>query len=333
MASIREIAKEAGVSPGTVSRVLNEDPSLSVATATRERIVEIANRLRYTKQKRLTRKIQIVTHASKEKEMIDPYYRELRLAIEKEVQHLNLTLKKTIRTHEITHHKMLERIQKAGSVIVIGPFKQSFIEQLYQYNERLILINQLDAPGDIDAISSDLYQSMKVLLSDIQKRQMESIVYVGGETKIRGIGSDYSLQLDARQRAYLDWCDLNQKAPVVYPSGWDRESGLEIGQKIAQQSTLPELIITGNDMLAVGVIQGLQQYGVHIPKDTQIVSFNDSEISQYTVPMISSVHIPIEEFGRQAVRLAQDLMKGQREVAIHMQLNTELQYRSSFPKH
>ena len=46
MASIREIAKEAGVSPGTVSRVLNEDPSLSVATATRERIIEIANRLR-----------------------------------------------------------------------------------------------------------------------------------------------------------------------------------------------------------------------------------------------------------------------------------------------
>ena len=62
------------------------------------------------------------------------------------------------------------------------------------------------------------------------------------------------------------------------------------------------------------------------------MSFNDSEMSQYTVPMISSVRIPIEEFGRQAVRLAQDLMKGQREVAIHMQLNTALQYRSSFPK-
>ncbi|WP_404968931.1 LacI family DNA-binding transcriptional regulator [Staphylococcus pseudintermedius] len=75
MTSIREIAKEAGVSPGTVSRVLNEDPSLSVATKTRQRIIEIANARNYTKQKRLTRQIQIVTHASKEKEMIDPYYR------------------------------------------------------------------------------------------------------------------------------------------------------------------------------------------------------------------------------------------------------------------
>lgn len=85
-------------------------------------------------------------------------------------------------------------------------------------------------------------------------------------------------------------------------------------------------------MLAVGVLQGLQQAQIRVPEDVQLVSFNDSEITQYTAPMISSVRIPIEEFGRQAVRLAQDQMKGQREVAIHMQLNTYLNYRESFLK-
>lgn len=332
MASIREIAKEAGVSPGTVSRVLNEDPSLSVATKTRQRIIEIANARNYTKQKRLTRQIQIVTHASKEKEMIDPYYRELRLAIEKEVKHLNLTLKKTIRTNELTSIEQLQQVEKAGSVIVIGPFKKSVIAQLYTYNERLILINQIDAPSHIDAVSSDLYQSMQALLEELQERRVEKVAYVGGETKVRDISHTHDRIADARQRAYVDWCAQSNIQMDYYPSNWERQSGLEIGQRIAERGSLPQVIITGNDVLAVGVLQGLQQAHIRVPQDVQLVSFNDSEITQYTAPMISSIRIPIEEFGRQAVRLAQDQMKGQRQVAIHMQLNTHLNYRESFLK-
>ncbi|MEJ7541340.1 LacI family DNA-binding transcriptional regulator [Staphylococcus intermedius] len=332
MASIREIAKEAGVSPGTVSRVLNEDPSLSVATETRQRIIEIANARNYTKQKRLTRQIQIVTHASKEKEMIDPYYRELRLAIEKEVKHLNLTLKKTIRTNELTSIEQLKQVEKAGSVIVIGPFKQSVIQQLYTYNARLILINQIDAPSHIDAVSSDLYHSMEALLEELQNQGIEKVTYVGGETKIRDVGHAHDIVADARQRAYVNWCEKFNIHMDNYSSNWERQNGLEIGQHIAERETLPQIVITGNDVLAVGVLQGLQQAHIRVPQDVQLVSFNDSEITQYTAPMISSIRIPIEEFGRQAVRLAQDQMKGNRQVAIHMQLNTQLNYRESFLK-
>ncbi|ELI5508204.1 LacI family DNA-binding transcriptional regulator [Staphylococcus pseudintermedius] len=332
MASIREIAKEAGVSPGTVSRVLNEDPSLSVATKTRQRIIEIANARNYTKQKRLTRQIQIVTHASKEKEMIDPYYRELRLAIEKEVKHLNLTLKKTIRTNTLTSIEQLQQVEKVGSVIVIGPFKQSVIQQLYTYNARLILINQIDAPNHIDTVSSDLYDSMQVLLESLQQQHVRKVAYVGGETKVRDVGQTHDTVADARQRAYIDWCAQTNAEELYYPSNWERHNGLEIGQRIAQSGALPQVVITGNDVLAVGVLQGLQQAQIRVPEDVQLVSFNDSEITQYTAPMISSVRIPIEEFGRQAVRLAQDQMKGQRQVAIHMQLNTYLNYRESFLK-
>lgn len=330
MVSIRDIAKEAGVSPGTVSRVLNEDPSLSVAASTRQRIRQIAEDRQYTKQKRMTRQIQIVTHASKEKEMIDPYYRELRLAIEKEVKHLNLTLKKTLRTHTLTSMDGLRQVEKAGAVIVIGPFKQSVIEQLYAYNPRLILINQLDAPRHIDTVSSDLYQSMFALLQELEQRDVSVVAYVGGETKVRDLGNGFDCITDARQQAYSDWCQTTHMRATYHPSNWERQSGLEIGQQLAKTSPLPQVVITGNDVLAVGVLQGLQQAQIRVPEDVQLVSFNDSEITQYTAPMISSVRIPIEEFGRQAVRLAQDRMKDQRQVAIHMKLTTALHYRESF---
>jgi len=97
MASIRDIARQAEVSPGTVSRVLNNDPTLSVAKETRTRIHQIAQALQYEKVTRKNKRIQIITYASREKEMSDPYYREIRLAIEAEVKRLNLSLKHTIR--------------------------------------------------------------------------------------------------------------------------------------------------------------------------------------------------------------------------------------------
>ena len=59
MASIRDIAKEANVSPGTVSRVLNNDPTLSVAATTRERIHDVAKRMQYQKVSRKTRQFKL----------------------------------------------------------------------------------------------------------------------------------------------------------------------------------------------------------------------------------------------------------------------------------
>src|SRR5699024_5009353 len=97
MASIRDIAKEARVSPGTVSRVLNNDPTLTDAEETTKRIYDKAQNYQYKKAERKNKSIQIITYASRAKEMSDPYYREIRLAIEAEVKRLNLSLKRTLR--------------------------------------------------------------------------------------------------------------------------------------------------------------------------------------------------------------------------------------------
>ncbi|REH77255.1 LacI family DNA-binding transcriptional regulator [Staphylococcus felis] len=332
MASIREIAKYANVSPGTVSRVLNEDPSLSVNPKTRERVRRVAQELNYNKQSRVSRQIQIVTHASKEKEMVDPYYRELRLAIEKEITQLNLTLKKTIRTDELKRLTELSQVEKAGGVIVIGPFQDEVIQKLQQYNTNIVLINQMKQPVYIDAISSDLYQAMTHLLTNLCQHGLSDVCYVGGQTKVRNIGKHHHQMIDDdRQNAYVDWCDKQHIRPHYYKTEWRRESAQDVVKKMMKRDDMPDVIIAGNDMLAVGIVQELQKNQYHVPGDVKVISFNDSEVAQYAVPMLTSVHIPIEEFGRQAVRLIQDRLKGQRQVAIHMTLETTIQYRDSFP--
>lgn len=97
MVSIRQIAHEAGVSPATVSRVLNDDPTFSVSDQTRQLVRNTAERLDYIKPERYTKTIQIVSSQSRAMEVIDPYFRTMRLAIEEEAKKRTIHLTPTIR--------------------------------------------------------------------------------------------------------------------------------------------------------------------------------------------------------------------------------------------
>ena len=152
MASIRDIAKEARVSPGTVSRVLNNDPTLSVAEETRKRIYDIAENFQYKKAERKNKSIQIITYASRAKEMSDPYYREIRLAIEAEVKRLNLSLKRTLRIDGEHDAIDFTKIAKAGAIIVVGNFAAEAILELQSYNQNIVVINNPNTPKSVDAV-------------------------------------------------------------------------------------------------------------------------------------------------------------------------------------
>ena len=94
MATLKDIADLAKVSTATVSRVLNQDETLSVGKETRERIWQIAEQLQYKKIKKKTpqRKILVIQWYSQAEELDDLYYQSIRLAVEKEAAKKNLIM-------------------------------------------------------------------------------------------------------------------------------------------------------------------------------------------------------------------------------------------------
>lgn len=331
MASIRDIARAAEVSPGTVSRVLNNDPTLSVSKTTRQRIHDIADKLQYQKSSRKNKSIQIITYASRAKEMSDPYYREIRLAIEAEVKRLNLSLKRTIRIDGNQSEVDLAKIDKAGAIIVVGNFSRDAIEILKQRNKNIIVINNPNTPKSIDAVYSDLNHSMTHLLNQLGQLKLYKIAYVGGYHTIRNLsGEPFYNNTDVRYEAYKKWCKQQQIEDISILDGWDKEDGERAVKVLAKQQSLPEVFIAGNDMVAIGILQQLQYEKVTIPDEIKLISFNDLEVIKYTVPSISSVHIPVDEFGRIAVRMAEERINNTRRIAIHVVVEAQLIERNTF---
>lgn len=328
MASIRDIAKQAGVSPGTVSRVLNEDPTLSVADSTRTRILNTAKELEYHKAERVNRQVQIITYASRRREMADPFHRELRLAIESEIKKLNLTLKKTLRIETGFKKQDLQDVKKAGAVLVIGNFSMEALKEIYHYNKNMVVINNKQVPDYIDSVYSDLEQAMYQLLNQIKAAYSDStIAYYGGLREERSLNGEETLVNDARYHAYLSWCKQHDEMPNGNLIGWKREDGFEA---VIEADTIPDVLIAGNDMVAIGLIQALQQRGITIPKETGVIGFNDLEVNQYVTPSLTSVRIDIEQFGKSAVLMAKERIQKTRQSAMHVVIQTKQIERQSF---
>lgn len=331
LASIRDIAREAGVSPGTVSRVLNDDKTLSVSPKTRNRILTITEQLKYHKVERKNKRIQIITYASKEREMTDPYYREIRLAIEKEIKRLNLSLKRTLRIDGTNKLKNISQIEKAGAIIVIGKFSSDTLQTLHGYNNNMVVINNPETPKNIDAVYSDLGDAMYQLLEKVKAQNVTQVTYVGGVKTTRDLtGTPTFCNNDPRYMSYQQWCRHHDITEDAYIVGWDKEHGQQVIKDLVKQYNLPEVLIAGNDMLAIGMMQQLFAEKISVPEQVQLISFNDLDILQYVSPSVSSVHIAIDEFGRSAVKMAEERIHNIRSVAHHIVVEAQLIERETF---
>ena len=120
MATIKDIANQAGVSIATVSRVLNFDDTLNVTDATKQRIFEVAEELNYIKKKeknikKSTYKVAIANWYTEKEEVLDPYYLSIRMAIEKKCASENIEVVK-LSPFFTTY------IKEVDGIIAIGKF-------------------------------------------------------------------------------------------------------------------------------------------------------------------------------------------------------------------
>lgn len=177
MATIRDIAKLAGVSPATVSRVLNYDQELSVAHETKQRIFEVAEELNYTKHKRANKisksVIRLVQWYDEAEELADLYYLSIRLGIEKKAEELNIQIRREALTE-------LSDAQVTGT-IALGKFDAEQIRQLKNLDENLLFVDFDGMSQGLNSLVVDFDQSVDLVIDSFVQRGHQKIGILSGE--------------------------------------------------------------------------------------------------------------------------------------------------------
>ncbi|WP_313631202.1 LacI family DNA-binding transcriptional regulator [Enterococcus devriesei] len=335
MVGIRDVARRASVSPGTVSRVLNNDPTLSVAETTKDRIYAAIKELNYDidKRKYVKRRlpsIGVITTTSKQKELDDPYFNALRIGLEQEARRLHLGLNRVYNLED--NPKTWQDFDKLGAIIIVGTVPETAVKRLSKQNSNIVVIDNPDINQEVDMVYADFDRMTKRVLQLFLEKGHQRIGYIGGyNIDIDEDGEKIYNENEKRLRAYQEFMTSNGLTSQVKLGLWEPLEGKRMMDEwLAEAQELPTAILVGSDPLSVGVYRSLQSANIAIGQDIEIASFDDIEIAEFLTPSLTTVHISAGEIAKAAVRLAKERIEEERQEPVIMTFPSKLVVRESF---
>ncbi|MGX7195420.1 LacI family DNA-binding transcriptional regulator [Enterococcus olivae] len=324
MATIRDIAEQAGVSPATVSRVLNYDAELSVGQETKQRIFEIAESLNYTKHKNKKREqmtLRLVQWYDDEEELADLYYLAIRLGIEKQAEALNIRLLKE------SLNQLSETI--VSGTIALGKFDPRQIRRLEKLEGKLLFVDSNQSNFHHDAVVVDFDQGVELVIDQFIKEQHQEIAILSGIEYTKE--SNYQIA-DPRLQAFKERLTRLKLYQEEYHLEGDFtvDGGFRAMQTFLESAEKrPTALFAASDALAIGAIRAIKESGLKIPEDISVIGFNDVSVAKYVSPALSTIRVYTEWMGELAVTTLVDLIKEPAPISKRIVIGTELVLRES----
>ncbi|MCK8061484.1 MULTISPECIES: LacI family DNA-binding transcriptional regulator [unclassified Fusibacter] len=330
MATIKDIAELAGVSPATVSRVLNGDKEISVREETRKKIYEAAEELEYIplkekyskRSKELIKyKVLIVSSFTDKTEFEDPYYLSIRFGINQEVKEQELEIEKVYKVNG--SYSILGTA--FDGVIGIGSFNQDEQALLKRYSESILFLDSSPDQDAYDSVVVDLDRVIVRMVDYLHEKGHRRIGYLGGREAFE------SAEIDQREETFIRYMNkfgaLDPKH--IHIGSFSIDSGYELVKKHIEKDKTPDAYIIANDSMAIGALRAFSEKGIHVPNDVSIISINDIPTAKFTMPPLTTVKIHSEDMGSLAVRMLIDRLSNKRRVAVKSSVAVELIERES----
>jgi LacI family transcriptional regulator, galactose operon repressor len=319
--SIKEVARRAGVSIGTVSNVLNH-PEV-VAPGTRQRVLEAISEMGYVRndsarQLRAGRSRTIAVIAL---DLANPFFTDVlrgaEAAAEQSGANVMIFNSSEDKRRERHHLEAVEEQRVLG--VLITPVDGSANSRLDQLIERGIPVVLVDR-------GSGRHNRCSVAVNDVFGGRLagEHLRELGHE-RIAFVGGPFSLpQVADRHTGLVEAIGGTAEISVVMTLHLTVAHGRRAGQQIADlpATKRPTAVFCANDLLALGVLQEMTMRGVVVPDDVAIVGYDDIDFAAAAAVPLSSVRQPREQLGRAAAQL---LLEEAHEPQLHQHRNVLFQ--------
>ncbi|MDE7049351.1 MAG: LacI family DNA-binding transcriptional regulator [Lactobacillus sp.] len=332
MTTIKEIAAKSGFSPATVSRLLNNDPRLSVTSETKSKILKVANKLGYFKKNsnrvnNLKPEIALLYRVNGNEQLQDEYFSFLRGAIKKVAQEkeINLTLFTEV-VDLINQSSIFQGFLGVGTAEI--SYKE--LEKLHKVLPNGVFIDINPAPELFDSVQPNLELTIQDAIKKLLEHGYTNLGYIGAES----FTLDHQPQRDIREITFTEYCKTRKvKDPKVFAKGIvSVKNGYNLAKEVVDElgKDLPDAFVIASDTLSVGVLQYFNEVGIRVPKDTAVISINNSEVAKYISPPLTSYNIDQIALSNLAISTLLMRITNSDLPKIHVTMNTDLIVRKSF---
>ena len=333
MASITDVARLAGVSTATVSRVVSAAP-YAVSSTTRARVLDAARALDYVPNalargllKSHIPLVGVIVH-----DITDPYFSEVVRGVEDAATpggFLVITCSSDRIAERENSYVRLLRSMRAATVIFAGSGLDDpaineemgkHVAAMRDYGAAVVHLSP-HAEGEAD-VGVDNAGGIASMIAELVRLGHRRIAFLAGPT---------SLYVACRRlegyRRGLAAAGITFDDRLVVSTGFNREGGaLAVDTLLAGEARF-SAVCAANDLLALGALQRFSELGIAVPNEVSVAGFDDIQTAGLVAPALSTVRLPLHEIGRRGFGFAERQLAGERPP--REMLWTELVMRAS----
>ncbi|PYZ95953.1 LacI family transcriptional regulator [Alteribacter lacisalsi] len=326
MATIKDVAKRAGVAVSTASYALSGNKKISRATS--EKVLAAAKELNYRKngmamdlKKNKTKTIALILS-----DLTGPFYSELIRGVQELVleKGYDLIVCSSYGDESSTAVKFLRETRTDGVILLAHNIENSFIQGSAREGFPIIVLDRY-VTGDPNIISINVnnvnggFKATDYLLRQGKK----SVAFISGPSN--------SVDSQDRLAGYLDALKHHGLTPFskwILNGKFTQEGGYQATKMLIHQGEMPESIFFANDEMAIGGLEALKENGIRVPDDVAIIGFDDIQLAPYLSPPLTTMRQPKYEIGKLASHVIFQVLEGVR-VKENYSFDTQLIERES----
>ena len=331
--TLTAVARRAGVSIGTVSKVVND--RAGVGGDTRRRVRDAIAELGYVSIGERQQSVQARGEFSVEllldsRDISNPYISTFLQGVMDAAGRFDVgvTLRNIsgVESHDpLQWAQKLARAGRSGVIELTSEYSQRRAGALQGVGLPMVLVDPIDVPRtSIPSIGATNWQGAYAATRLLLDLGHERVAYLGGPV---GVACDIA-------RAH-GWAAAMAEAGITVdvmavPHGaYSFEQGLRAATELLSREDRPTAIFAGTDVSATGVLEAARRAGLSVPADLSVVGFDDTHIAAISTPPLTAVHQPIADIGRTALATLLRLARGEALVTKRIELSTELIVRAS----
>jgi LacI family transcriptional regulator len=332
-----DVAKAAGVSPTTVSFVLNNIEGMRISKETRDRVLEVARSLNYhpdsSAQKMARGKtsvIGLVLRQNPEKAYADLFIQDVMQGISNVIRENGyqlLFIPLPPEDKDSSYGKLINERHVDG-LIVSGPTDEDYeLVEAYEQGAKIVLMGKIRGSKipfiDIDNIkSAELAASHLVSLGhkDIAMITNAPMNYDSSKDRCEGFRNVLKENNIAVRE---EWLFLGDRTP---------ESGYEAMRKLLALESRPSAVFIASDTVALGAMNACYEQNIKVPDELAIVGFDDIALARYVIPPLTTIHLPAYSLGLGAASMLIQQLNDEFIESNEIILQTKLVIRESSGK-
>ena len=331
--TIRDVAKAAEVSVATVSRVLNNSPSVSPNTC--ERVKKAMKMLdffpnsiakNFAQQSTFT--VALIIDIDKPTSFLNPFFHEVLDGIEKVVYsqgyYLLIVNANTMVGNETALSRLILEKRVDGLILPSSILEKNLIGMMKKDEFPVVLIGEPEMKVDIDWVDINNVLAGEQAVRHLIENSYRKIAFMGGNPN----DLFYKNRL-AGYQSILEKSGIQYDPAIIKPGIDSKENGARLMKELLTLDKDVDSAIFNSNVTACGAVNAINESGLSIPEDFGIVCFDDYPLAEFTVPPLTTVAIDLRDLGAQAATMLLQLIEKPDSSRQHTIISTKIIARKS----